>query len=205
MRNNIQLFETPQQNFEQMYYYRWWSLRKHIKETPIGYVMTEFLINRSYADKYNMIACAFGHHIYESRWLHNPEYLDQYVHAWYRGEEGKPMKKFGNFSSWAADALYTRYLVDKDGAFLLDLLPDLDAEYQRWETTHRLPNNLYWQGDVQDGMEESISGGRRKKYARPTINSYMYGNADALSKIHQLAGNEGKAKKYVSKEIPSKS
>lgn len=199
MRNNIPLFETPQHNFEQMYYYRWWSLRKHFKETPIGYVMTEFLVNRSYADKYNMIACAFGHHIYESRWLHNPEYLDQYIHAWYRGEEGKPMKKFGNFSSWAADALYNRYLVDKDSAFLLDLLPDLDAEYQRWETTHRLPNNLYWQGDVQDGMEESISGGRRKKYARPTINSYMYGNADALSQIHLMAGNERETKKYTSK------
>src|SRR5690554_1378429 len=199
MRNNIPLFESPQQNFEQMYYYRWWSLRKHIKETPIGYVMTEFLVNRSYADKYNMIACAFGHHIYESRWLHNPVYLDQYVHAWYRGNNGGPMERFGNFSSWAADALYNRYLVDKNEKFLLDLLPDLDAEYRRWETTHRLPSKLYWQGDVQDGMEESISGGRRKQYARPTINSYMYGNADALSKIHQMAGNQSSVGRYISK------
>ncbi|MDD2300202.1 MAG: six-hairpin glycosidase, partial [Fermentimonas sp.] len=196
MRNNIPLFETPQQNFEQMYYFRWWSLRKHIKETPIGYVMTEFLINRSYADKYNMIACAFGHHIYESRWLHDSKYLDQYVHTWYRGNDGGPMARFGNFSSWAADALYNKYLVDKDGGFLLDLIPDLDAEYNRWETTHRLPNKLYWQGDVQDGMEESISGGRRKQYARPTINSYMYGNADALSKIHLLAGNNDRSEVY---------
>lgn len=196
MRKNIPLFECPQENFEEMYYYRWWSLRKHIKETPIGYVMTEFLVNRSYADKYNMIACAFGHHIYESRWLRDPQYLDQYIHAWYRGNEGKPMERFGNFSSWAADALYNRYLVDKDSVFLLDLLPDLENEYRRWETTHRLPNNLYWQGDVQDGMEESISGGRRKKYARPTINSYMYGNADALSKITLLAGEKEKSREY---------
>ena len=49
-----------------MYYYRWWTLRKHIKETPVGYGMTEFLVNRSYADKYNLIACAIGHHIYET-------------------------------------------------------------------------------------------------------------------------------------------
>ena len=158
--------------------------------------MTEFLVNRSYADKYNMIACAFGHHIYESRWLRDPQYLDQYIHAWYRGNEGKPMERFGNFSSWAADALYNRYLVDKDSVFLLDLLPDLENEYRRWETTHRLPNNLYWQGDVKDGMEESISGGRRKKYARPTINSYMYGNADALSKITLLAGEKEKSREY---------
>ena len=43
--------------------------------------MTEFLVNRSYADKYNLIACAIGHHIYESRWLRNPEYLNQIIHT----------------------------------------------------------------------------------------------------------------------------
>src|SRR5690554_7690460 len=53
---------------------------------PIWYVMTEFLVNRSYADKYNMIACAMGHHIMESRWLHNSQYLDEYIHVW-RSEE----------------------------------------------------------------------------------------------------------------------
>ena len=31
MEQNIPLFECPQKNFEEMYYYRWWSLRKHIK------------------------------------------------------------------------------------------------------------------------------------------------------------------------------
>ena len=40
-------------------------------------------------------------------------------------------------------------------------------------------------------MEESISGGRRKQYARPTINSYMYGNAKALSLIGIMTGDEG--------------
>lgn len=190
MRNNIPLFECPQKNFEEIYYFRWWSLRKHIKETPVGYVMTEFLVNRSYADKYNMIACALGHHIYESRWLRDPKYLEQNVHAWFRGNEGKPMAKQHNFSSWTADALYNRYLVDNKKEFLLDMLPDLTTEYQHWENTHRLISGLYWQGDVQDGMEESISGGRRKQYARPTINSYMYGNADALSKIYSMNGDK---------------
>ena len=61
MEDNIPLFECPQRNFEEMYYYRWWSLRKHIKETPVGYGMTEFLVQRSYSDKYNLIACAIGH------------------------------------------------------------------------------------------------------------------------------------------------
>lgn len=196
MEQNIPLFECPQQNFEEMYYYRWWSLRKHIENTPVGYGMTEFLVNRSYADKYNLIACAIGHHIYESRWLRNQEYLDQIIHTWYRGNEGKPMAKMMNFSSWNIDAMLNRYLVDADKAFLLDMKDDLEAEYKRWESTHRLPGGLYWQGDVQDGMEESISGGRRKKYARPTINSYMYGNAKALYEIGRLAGDQKMTQTY---------
>jgi hypothetical protein len=62
---NIPLFECPQQNFEELFYYRWWTLRKHIKKTEKGFVFTEFLIQRSYADKYNLIASGLGHHIYE--------------------------------------------------------------------------------------------------------------------------------------------
>lgn len=199
MRENIPLFECPQKNFEEMFYYRWWTLRKHIKKTPVGYAMTEFLVDRNYADKYNLIASALGHHIYESRWLRDPEYLDQYIHVWYRGNDGQPMNKMSKFSSWSADALFNRYLVNGDKKYLLDMLPDLDNEYQRWEKSNRLNSGLYWQGDVQDGMEESISGGRKKKYARPTINSYMFGNARALSMISKIAGNEGLAMKYSHK------
>ena len=100
------------------------------------------------------------------------------------------------FSSWNADALLARYMVDANRDYLTDMISELEFEYARWERTNRLSNGLYWQGDVQDGMEESISGGRRKKYARPTINSYMYGNAKALSTIGLMIGNEGMAMKY---------
>lgn len=199
MEENIPLFECPQKDFEEMFYYRWWTLRKHIKHTPAGYGMTEFLVERSYADKYNLIACAIGHHINESRWLRNQDYLNQIITTWYTGNEGKPMEKMNKFSSWNPYAIYNRYMVNGDKDFLLDLLPALEEEYARWERTNRLPNGLYWQGDVQDGMEESISGGRRKQYARPTINSYMYGNAKALSYIGALTGDEGMMMKYAMK------
>ena len=196
MEKNIPLFECPQKNFEEMYYYRWWTIRKHIEQTPVGYAMTEFLVNRTYADKYNLIASAIGHHIYESRWLRDTTYLNQIIHTWYKGNEGAPMKKMMNFSSWNIDAMFNRYLVTGDKTCVTDMVKDLENEYSRWEATHRLKNGLYWQGDVQDGMEETISGGRKKKYARPTIDSYMYGNAKALSSIELLAGNKEKAKLY---------
>ncbi|MBP1675830.1 MAG: hypBA2 [Bacteroidetes bacterium] len=199
MEKNIPLFECPQHNFEEMFYYRWWTLRKHIKETPVGYAFTEFLVNRSYADKYNLISCALGHHIYESRWLRDTTYINQGIRTWYRGNEGAPMKKMMSFSSWNIDAQLNQYFVTGNKTFLLDMLKDMEQEYQRWESTHRLKNGLYWQGDVQDGMEETISGGRKKQFARPTINSYMYGNAKALAIIEKMAGNDEKSKLYASK------
>jgi hypothetical protein len=189
MKANIPLFECPQDNFEELFYYRWWTLRKHIKETPSGFVFTEFLIPRSYADKYNLISSALGHHIMEARWLHDPKYLNQYIHIWFRGNEGKPMARLHKFSSWAPNALFQKYLVDGNGAYLTDLYPDLKTEYYYWEKENRLANGLYWSYDVRDGMEEQISGGRKVKNARPTINSYMFGNGVALSQIARLAGD----------------
>lgn len=199
MRANIPLFECPDKQFEEMWYYRWWSLRKHIVDTPAGYGMTEFLVPRSYADKYNLIACALGHHITETRWLRDPKWLDGIIATWYRGNGGAPMEKMMKFSSWNPYAVYGRYLADGDTARLADIYPDLKAEYQRWEETHRRSDGLYWQTDVADGMEESISGGRRVRNARPSINSYMYGNAVALASIAQLLGNDEDSRLYEQK------
>jgi hypothetical protein len=199
MQKNIPLFECPQQNFEEIFYFRWWTLRKHIKKTEQGYVFTEFLVQRSYADKYNLISSALGHHIYEARWLHDQQYLNDDIHIWFRGNDGKPMKKLRFYSSWATDAIYNRYLVSHDRKFVVDLLPDLQADFSAWEAEKKLPSGLFWQYDVRDGMEETISGGRKEKNARPSINSYMFGNAKALSSIASLAHDENAAAFYTRK------
>ena len=196
MRENIPLFDCPQENFREMFYYRWWTLRKHIKRTPVGYGMTEFLVQRSYADRYNLIACAIGHHIMESRWLRDTTYLHQILRTWYYGNDGQPMTKMNKFSSWNPAAVLEMWKVQGDTTFVMGLKTRLEEEYARWERTNRLANGLYWQGDVQDGMEESISGGRKKQYARPTINSYMYGNAKALAVMNRMTGETDKAADY---------
>ncbi|MCD8296013.1 MAG: six-hairpin glycosidase [Prevotella sp.] len=196
LSKNIPLFDCPDKDFEEIYYFRWWSLRKHIKRTPVGYGMTEFLVPRSYADKYNLIACAIGHHIMETRWLRDTTYLHQILNTWYYGNDGKAMKKMERFSSWNPAAVYEAYKVLGDTTFMISLLPSLEEEYARWKGSNRFDSGLYWQGDVQDGMEESISGGRRKQYVRPTINSYMYGNARALSAMTVLDRDKSKAIAY---------
>jgi hypothetical protein len=196
MKKNIPLFECPQQNFEEIFYYRWWTLRKHIKKTEKGFVFTEFLIQRSYADKYNLIASGLGHHIYEARWLHDKTYMDNNLHVWYRGNDGKPLKRLRFYSSWNIDAIYNRYLVNADKQFLLNMLPDLKADYAAWELEKKSPNSLFWQFDVRDAMEETISGGRNEKNSRPSISGYMFGNAKALSAIAQLNGEQITARLY---------
>ena len=199
MKKNIPLFECPQQNFEEIFYYRWWTLRKHIKQTEKGFVFTEFLIQRSYADKYNLIASALGHQIYESRWLHDKQFMDNNIHVWYRANDGKPLKKLRFYSSWNIDALYNRFLVNGDKEFVLDLLPDLELDFAAWEAEKKGANGLYWQFDVRDAMEETISGGRKEKNARPSINGYMYGNAKALEAIEMLNQNQQKAHQFAQK------
>ena len=199
MTQNVPLFDCPDRGFEEMWYYRWWTLRKHIKQTPVGYAMTEFLVNRSYADQYNLIASGVGHHIHESRWLRDTTYLDQIMNTWFKGNEGQPMKKIANYSSWIAHSLWGRYLVDGRKDWMVSMLPSLEWEYNHWETTHTREGGLYWQADVQDAMEETISGGRKKKYLRPSINAYMYGNAMAIGNIAALAGETTKSKQYFDK------
>ena len=76
LKANIPLFECPDKDFERTYYFRWWTYRKHVKETPDGYVITEFLPKVPWSGKYNTISCPAGHHFYEGRWLRDPKYLD---------------------------------------------------------------------------------------------------------------------------------
>ena len=43
MRENIPVFECPDKELEKTWYFRWWTFRKHIKQTVDGDVITEFL------------------------------------------------------------------------------------------------------------------------------------------------------------------
>lgn len=184
---NVPFFECPDLAFEEIYYFRWWSFRKHLVKTPDGFVFTEFLTPVRHAGKYNTISCAAGFHLAEGRWLREREYIDDYSHFWLRGEDGKIQPHFHKFSSWFAEAEYDRFLVNGDRDFVTALLDDLVADYRKWEGERRLPGGLFWQYDVRDGMEESISGSRTARNVRPTINSYMFANARAIAAIARLA------------------
>jgi hypothetical protein len=184
-----------------MYYFRWWSFRKQLVQTTNGFVFTEFLTPVKHAGIFNTISCAAGFHLAEGRWLRNPGCLDDYILFWLRGNAGKPQPHFHKFSSWFASAVYDRYLVDQNRQFSTNLLDDLVADYKQWESERRLASGLFWQFDVRDGMEESISGSRTNKNLRPTINSYMFANAKAIAELARLAGRPEVAKEFDAKAL----
>ncbi|MCB1095110.1 MAG: glycoside hydrolase [Verrucomicrobiae bacterium] len=196
LQQNIPFFECPDNAVEEIYYFRWWSFRKHLKQTPKGFVFTEFLTPVGHAGDFNTVSCALGHHIAEGRWLHDRKPIDQYMLYWLRGSDGKPAPKFYKFSNWLAAAAWERYLVAQDKQFLLGILDDLVTDYGVWERDRQLPSGLFWQHDVKDGMEESISGSRREQQARPTINSYMFANARAIHEIALLADRPELAREF---------
>jgi hypothetical protein len=193
MNANIPLFTCPDREIERLYYYRWWIFRKHIKETPAGFLITEFLKPVKHAAEYNALSCALGHHIAEGRWLRDPRWVDGDVHFWLQS------KYLHQFSGWTAAALYDRYLADGRRDVVVSHLDALLVDYSAWEKERLTESGLFWQRDVSDGMEESISGGRRVRNIRPSINSYMYGNADAIARIAALAGRGDVEREYRSK------
>ncbi|SFH24055.1 MGH1-like glycoside hydrolase domain-containing protein [Pedobacter insulae] len=202
LSENIPLLECPDPVIEQNYYYRWWTFRKHLVKTPHGFIFTEFIEPVKHAGKFNAISCALGHHLYEGRWLKNNSYIQDYVKFWlYNADVGETKPRFHQFSSWIDDAVYQNHLVKPDQAFLKEILPALDADYEKWERERQLKSGLFWQHDVKDGMEESVSGSRKDENRRPTINSYMYANANALNKIAGLSNNEVLSDKYRVKAL----
>ena len=73
------------------------------------------------------------------------------------GLEGKPQAHFHRYSSWLIESLWQRVKVTGDFEGLVELYPLLLDDYRRWQEEKRLDSGLYWQYDVWDAMEESIS------------------------------------------------
>jgi hypothetical protein len=193
---NIPLFDCPDKQLEQTYYFRWWTYRKHIKQTPAGFVITEFLPNVPWAGKYNTINCASLLHIYEGSWLHDRKFIDDYERFWLKG--GGAVR---SYSFPVADAMLRQAQVTNSPALAKSLLPELVANYEAWEKENLDKGGLFWQVDDRDGMEMSIGGMEAPDHAgyRATINSYMYGDARAIATIARLAGNSATARLFNNK------
>ena len=184
------LFEISDKEIEEIYYFRWNVFYRHIKKTSHGYVVTEFLPEVPWAGIHNTISCAAAHHFYEGRWLYDREILSDYARFWL-SEGAEPRK----YSFPIADAIYRCCEVWGDFSLATELYDPLCKNYKEWEISHRTENGLFYQTDNRDGMELSISGNG----LRPTINSYMYADALAISRIANLKELGDDAEAYQKK------
>ena len=187
LSEQIPLIDIPDKELEKIYYFRWWTYRKHFKDTPDGHIITEFLPQVPWSGPHNSINCPAGFHIREGRWLKDQnEWLKEYINFWLDGK-GETL-----YSSWYAHATLEYCTIKNDFAFAAEALPKLVKYYEQREKTHSR-GTLYWTHDGLDGMEVSISGSG----LRPTGCSYAYGDAAAIAKIAEIAGeNEIKERFY---------
>jgi hypothetical protein len=133
------------------------------------------------------------HHIYEGRWLKDDRFMDGYINYMY--QEGGNNRQY---SEGIADAAYERFLVNADSAFILKQLDSMQRLYNGWYDHFDSSKNLYYIPAMPDATEYTIasidaSGGKDGFEGgdafRPTINSYMYGNAMAIARIAAMKGD----------------
>ncbi len=190
LSEQIPLIDIPDKEIEKIYYFRWWSYRKHLKNTPDGHIVTEFLPNVPWSGPHNSINCPAGFHIREGRWLKDQnEWIKEYINFWLDEKGQSP------YSHWYAHAVLEYASIKNDFNFAKESLPKLIKIYEAREKRHRRSNGLYWTLDGYDGMEVSISGSG----LRPTGCSYAYGDAVAIAKIAEIAGKKDIHERFTQK------
>jgi len=203
-KDNIPFFECPDADLSTTYYYRWEVVTKHLTygSPNTGYTFTEFIDRPFWSGRYGAISCPAGHHLYEVRWLRNPRIARDYGRYWLQTTGAQPR----NYSTWLADALWAVYLVHPNGRYLKDLLPDVVKNYKGWEERHfDAEVGLFWQTGHDDGMELNINSRQTKDIVRgapgyrPTLNAYLWADAQAISRIADLAGDKTTAEHFRSR------
>ena len=189
LSERIPLFECSDKQLEKTYYFRWWTYRKHIKKTPDGYAVTEFLPDVPWSGKYNVINAPAAHHFLEGRWLRGSKeiFVDYFRHYLNNPEDSHRYS-----ASILNSAMQYEKICGSLGIDDSDLSKMIEY-YLDWERTHGLGCGLFWSYDNYDAMEYSISGtrnGKEVKGIRPTLNSYMYAEAVAIA---YFANNLGKS------------
>lgn len=205
LKDRIPLLDIPNADIEKTYYYRWWTYRKHIKnigtaQTP-NRIVTEYIDPVDWADSgSNAIAAPVGHHLYEGRWLDDPDLMRDYIRYWMTNPVANPRR----YSAWLADGVLARQKVTPDDALITDMVSsttnrlNLASNWLAWRGGTNTPggtsqiayyaseDGLFWQHDDRDAMEYSMGGSGR----RPSINSYLYGDARAIAEMYRIAAKQ---------------
>ena len=180
----IPRFDCPDPLFREIWYFRWWSFRKHIRSTPYGRVILEFMPDVPWAGPCNTICCPAGHQIREARWLKDKGIAEEYLRFYLNPDSRAALRSYTFTPALSAQEIAA---VTGNRSFPDELYPALCGNYAEWKKTHLRSNGLFCQSDDRDGMECSIGGSGY----RPTINSSMAAEASALAGIGGLRKDPG--------------
>lgn len=206
--DRIPVFECSATEIQDVYYYRWNIFRAHQRDLgAAGYISTEFLEDVGWQTQPSaLLIDAANMHLREGRWCRDRRFKDDYG-AFLFGPNKNPYQ----FSESMADGVWQGYLVDGVAETITGLLDTMQDVYMGWNTTtmsaggYDVSKNLYWIQPLTDATEYTIASidasggldGFTGGYAfRPSINSYQYANALAISNIASLAGDHNLAQRY---------
>lgn len=197
----IPAFESPDSAIDATYYYRWELVSKHLTygSPETGYTFTEFIDRPFWAGAFGAISCPLGHQLEEIRWLNDRRIIDDFARYWFETLGAQPR----SYSNWYGAAVWGTYQVLGDTGFLRRLLPHMKRQYagwmaERWDPAHRM---FRWDG-LHDGMERNINSRQTDDFDegavgyRPTLNTYMFADAQAIARSAALFGDRHTAREF---------
>jgi len=218
-KDNIPFFECPDSQFNEIYYFRWQLVTKHIKYVSprLGYMITEFnsFDPLGWSGNYNSICGSVNHHISESRWLRRPQVAADWLGFWFAAEGTQP----NNYTWSAAHAAWSLYLVHGDRGYVTGLLDELIRHYESWkfgrvsyphDNGYNPALGLYWNTGRDAAGEynmastqlneelRGIAGYKIRGGAgyRPYDNAHRYADAMHIARIADLAERSELAAKF---------
>ncbi|KAL4804651.1 Six-hairpin glycosidase-like protein [Aspergillus unguis] len=208
--DRIPLFESSVSAIEEVYYYRWSVFRGHQRDLgDLGFLSTEFINDVSWqASPWSILINAANYHLREGRWSRDRRFKEDYADVLYNVNP-TPYQ----FSEVIADGVWQGYLVDGVAEDVVRNLDRMIAVYDGWNDTmdiggYDVDKEMYYIQPLTDATEYTIasidaSGGvdgfTGGLAFRPSINSYQYANALAISKIAALTGDDETADAYNAK------
>ena len=200
----IPFFDSPDTAITATYYYRWELVTKHLTygDPRTGYTFTEFIDRPFWSGAYGAISCPLGHQFHELRWLDDPRIVNDFARYWFETPGAQPR----SYSNWYGESMWATYLVNGDRQFIAQMLPYMKRQYAGWVAEHfdAAHGLFHWDG-LHDGMERNINSRQTDDIDtgadgyRPTLNSYIYADALAISRASRLLGDSATARNFAAR------
>ncbi|RPF89749.1 MAG: arylsulfatase [Roseibacillus sp. TMED18] len=180
LQQNVPKFICTDEDFTEVFNYRWWMITKHLKEWEEDgkqfYVFTEFPGFPGWAANSGAIPAPVGHQFYDLRWMRDPKYLKSYAEYWLAGPPSHKMQHQNNtwlstlprpqshhYTSWMIDGSEAMLKIHPDATWRDRLLPAMENHQEVWDRIFQVKapgkatHGLYKCLDMYDANEFTIS------------------------------------------------